>query len=889
MYRKFLIILLFFIVPFLGKATHMVSGYLTFKWMSGTKYEVTFYNYANTCNDAIDQDTITIHWGDGTSTIVPRRNGRSNGGFPEGDSVCNCRKLCIYDTTHIFPGTNTYYRVYIDDAARMKSIANMYNSLNQDLYLFTTICFNPFGRSEVVAPVITNPLACQYACTGQCYYFNLGAYSPVGDSIVYRLSNCLAASGKVAAGYSIPAGVSIDPSSGTLSWCNPTIAGIYNFSIQVLTYARNIIGSGYSIEDTVETEVEIIVNSACTNSPPTITGIDDTCIVAGDILRLFYTARDAIATYPVKISATGDPFSTTPPATAPSPSPGNPVTLNFTWNTNCTEVKKTDYQVQVTATDIPPPGTDSSMSAYKTTYIYVLGPAPKHLMAKTLGNTVNLHWNPSICPQVKGYSIYRHTGCYKWIHGPCETGVPSYTGYIYIGSTVGLNDTTFLDNNHGVGLVPGTSYDYMVVANYPLPDGSISLASNDTCVKIKFDVPIITNVSVDSTSGFAGTIFVRWIKPVVANGDFDTILNPGPYKYVLFRAQGISGNSFVRIDSVISPFFNSSVATTFKDKGLNTYGTGYNYRMDFYCNNFTDYLGSSTNASSIYLTVRPDNNMLHLFWQSAVPWTDSSFMIYRTFPPPVTLIATVPGTQTTYTDSNLTNLKTFCYYIESKSAYSDTLLPHPLFDSSEVMCGVPKDTIPPCRPKLSVHAVCNEYKDSLFWTNPDYTCPAVKNRVLYYNVYFTPSPSSELTLIATIYNLKDTVFIHDSTSSIAGCFAVTAVDSFMNESSLDTICVDNCPDYVLPNIFTPNGDGINDLFTPILPYRFIKDIDIDILNRWGNRVFHTIDPMVRWDGKDENTHGNCPDGVYFYVCAVHEIHLDGIKTRTLKGFVQILR
>ncbi len=516
-----------------------------------------------------------------------------------------------------------------------------------------------------------------------------------------------------------------------------------------------------------------------------------------------------------------------------------------------------------------------------------MGPAPTITNAVPIGNAIKLTWTQSPCANATGYQIYRHTDCYKWLHGPCETGVPAYTGYTLVGTTNCLACTTFLDNNGGRGLAPGVYYDYMVVATYPLPDGSLSYASNDTCIKLKRDVPVILNVSISNTSASSGTVFVRWTKPVADNADFDTVAYPGPYKYVLERAAGINGNSFTPVVTYTCPTWSSQIDTTYIDNGINTLNQGYCYKVILYSNNAVH--DSSAIASSIYLGIAPDNNKLHLSWQSYVPWTDSSYSVYRTSPLPVTFLATVPGTQHTYVDSGLKNGDSYCYYVESKSYYSDTTLPHPLFDSSEVMCGTPKDTIPPCPPALNLTAVCNEYRDSLSWTNPDYTCPKLENRALYYKVYFTPSANADLTPIATIYNLRDTTFIRDSIYSIAGCFAVTVVDSFNNESPIDTICVDNCPEYVLPNIFTPNGDGKNDLFTPILPYRFIKDIDITIVDRWGAEVFHTINPMINWNGKDETTNADCSDGVYYYVCAVHEIHINGIKTRTLTGFIQLLR
>ncbi len=53
----------------------------------------------------------------------------------------------------------------------------------------------------------------------------------------------------------------------------------------------------------------------------------------------------------------------------------------------------------------------------------------------------------------------------------------------------------------------------------------------------------------------------------------------------------------------------------------------------------------------------------------------------------------------------------------------------------------------------------------------------------------------------------------------------------------------------LPNAFTPNGDGLNDTFGPVT--RGIKSYSMVIHNRWGEKVFESDDPEVRWDGTYE--------------------------------------
>ncbi len=67
----------------------------------------------------------------------------------------------------------------------------------------------------------------------------------------------------------------------------------------------------------------------------------------------------------------------------------------------------------------------------------------------------------------------------------------------------------------------------------------------------------------------------------------------------------------------------------------------------------------------------------------------------------------------------------------------------------------------------------------------------------------------------------------------------------------------------LPNVFTPNGNGENDLFTPIRS-KGIRAMRTVVQNRWGMEVFSTNDPLIRWNGKGPNG-DPVPDGTYFYL------------------------
>ena len=88
-------------------------------------------------------------------------------------------------------------------------------------------------------------------------------------------------------------------------------------------------------------------------------------------------------------------------------------------------------------------------------------------------------------------------------------------------------------------------------------------------------------------------------------------------------------------------------------------------------------------------------------------------------------------------------------------------------------------------------------------------------------------------------------------------------------------------DYTIPNIFTPNGDGINDCFEPV--GNDIVSYEFSIINRWGVVIFEGRD--VCWDGRNKSGE-NATDGAYFYQLSIYFI--DG-KKMDEKGTLQLLK
>lgn len=203
---------------------------------------------------------------------------------------------------------------------------------------------------------------------------------------------------------------------------------------------------------------------------------------------------------------------------------------------------------------------------------------------------------------------------------------------------------------------------------------------------------------------------------------------------------------------------------------------------------------------------------------------------------------------------------------------------------------MPIDTTPPCPPVLQVRNICDSVGTSvctaaqlvnhLIWNNSQDTCAL---NVIHYRIYFNSMDSTNFTLLDSITQRTDTTYDHVLNGSLAGCYAVTSVDvSGIESKRSNIVCVDNCPNYVLPNAFTPNGDHHNDVFTPFKPYCFVPKIEMKIFNRWGELVFETTDPEINWNGTDLNGKP-VSDGVYLYAGYYYEQRLGGLVKKPLSG------
>ena len=95
------------------------------------------------------------------------------------------------------------------------------------------------------------------------------------------------------------------------------------------------------------------------------------------------------------------------------------------------------------------------------------------------------------------------------------------------------------------------------------------------------------------------------------------------------------------------------------------------------------------------------------------------------------------------------------------------------------------------------------------------------------------------------------------------------------------------PGLWLPNAFTPDGDGKNDIFQPVTQRNSLKPYLLNVYNRWGQLVFTSSDPETGWDGTLNSE--PCPEGLYTYFIQYKEDKIESSATISQRGTVLLLR
>ncbi|HLO92387.1 MAG TPA: gliding motility-associated C-terminal domain-containing protein [Lentimicrobium sp.] len=868
-----------------AKATHQRAGEITYRHLNNLTYEVTITTWTYAPSTA-DRCELTINWGDGKDDILQRVNGDS-GSTPAGVPCNHIGEIVgreirknVYKGVHTYPSASTY-RIWLEDPNRNMGIQNIPNSVDVPLYIETLLVINPFLGSNDSPQLLIPPI--DNGCIDRQFVHNPGAYDPNGDSLSYKLVTPRGAGGLNILGYQLPNMVdeqnpglfTINPVTGDILWDSPTIQGEYNFAM-IIEEWRNGVRIGYVTRDM---QVNII---ACENEPPELSLVRDTCVIAGDTLNVNITATDPDYDK-LTITASGGPLLL----------PVNNAQFNITydsagimranveWPTTCNNVRLQPYQIYFKVED---DGAPVNLIDLETMNIRVIAPPVTGVSAAPLGNSITLSWQRANCSEARGYRIYRRAGNSSFTPGPCVTGVPPSSGFRLVATLDGINTTSYIDDNNSVGLVRGITYCYIVT--YWFSDNAESIASEEFCTDLKKDLPVLTNVSIDSTSATNGQIYVAWSKPT----ELDSTQTPGPFIYRLYRSDGFSSTNEVLVTEL-----NDLNDTIYVDRGMNTLENSWTYRVELINNTPGNVfsVGYSVPATSIFLQTSPSDRQITLIINENVPWANEQYIIYRKVTGSSVFDSLTMIQVRRYVDTGLVNEQQYCYYIRTVGTYGTPGYIEPIINYSQIKCESPIDNVAPCLPMLTADINCEDLQITFAWENIALTCaPDIESYLLY-------RKGNPTELIATI-SPENTSYVYNIPSQIiSACYFVAAVDTNGNLDTTGALAyclgIDDCPRYRLPNVFTPNGDQINDYFVPFPGYTSVERVEMQIVNRWGVVVFETVDPEIKWDGKDKNTNKLCPEGVYFYRCVVYEVvssaetpELTSVQKRLLTNSVHLL-
>ncbi len=839
-------------------ATHNRAGEITLKQIGEFTYEITITTFTYTLS-AADRSELDVQWGDNTRSVAPRY---------EKITLPNYYYRNKYRDTHTYPGPGVY-EIVVQDPNRNYGVQNIPNSVNVIFSIKTTLMINPdIGKNST--PVLLNP-PIDKAALNHVFIHNPSAFDSNGDSISYKLTVCTEEDGKPIENYTLPAAsdtLFVDPRTGDLVWDSPVDTGIFNIAIDVEEWRK-----GVKIGNIVR-DMQIEVHRV-DNDPPVNGDLRNFCVQAGELIRYNISASDPDGDRIIQ-SASGGPFiiEENPARYDTIESGYGTSTSEFFWQTSCAHVRTQPYTIIVKSEDI---NEELRLVDIDNFNIKVIGPPPGTPVTTPASNTIRLEWGANPCEQVTGYEIYRHNGPSGFVPDSCTEGIKSGAGFELIGTTSSRTDTSYTDNNQGNGLVQGNKYCYRIVAVFS--NGAKSFPSGEACDILVPGTPAVLQASVEDP-GTRGEVKLSWAKP----RELDTVPDLGPFEYRIYRSDDLWGNNLQIIHTFSTSDLNDTV---YLDTPLDTERFPYSYQIELYNdapgNRFL--IGNQEVASTTYPALTGMDNRIKMEMVKNVPWINTRYTVYRLDPVTLTYDSVASANMDSYTDSLLVNGKQYCYRVKS---YGWRQIGERVFESvnwSHPNCATPLDTVAPCPPELEVTSLCDSMLNRLVWTNPNHFCA---DDVVGYNIYYSPVLENPLALIDSLRgSAEDTTYLHAPEGTMAGCYAVTAIDSFRNESDFSLlVCVDECTNFDLPNVFTPNGDGINDFFRPTR-YSLVEKVDMKIFNRWGNLVFETTDPDINWDGKHKDTGKVVPPGVYYYVCDVYENRLTGLEVRNVVGFVHI--
>jgi gliding motility-associated-like protein len=194
----------------------------------------------------------------------------------------------------------------------------------------------------------------------------------------------------------------------------------------------------------------------------------------------------------------------------------------------------------------------------------------------------------------------------------------------------------------------------------------------------------------------------------------------------------------------------------------------------------------------------------------------------------------------------------------------------------------------------STNQTLNVSQTGNYWVQLTDNCMGTGTDTIFVNI----SPPPVINLGKDTSLCEDETLILDATTQNASyLWQDNSINSTLNVYQIGNywvqVTVDNCKttkfininqenceiDLQIPNIFTPNNDGINDIFTPLIS-KGIVSMKTYIYNRWGKKIFESNNLEIDWNDN------NVSDGVYFWIIYYKDIN--NVENK-LNGYISVLK
>jgi hypothetical protein len=276
---KFKLLLLWSACFFAGQAfaTHNRAGEIEFRQIGPLEVEASVITYTNANSMPGDRDSLTVCWGDGNFSRVPRVNGLDiNGdGVPDGEIIAPGIKMNIYRDTHLYAEINRY-TIGMTDPNRNGGIININfpNSENVKFHLQSEIQLEEDFLNNN-SPILLEP-PYGIGLEGQTFMHVPNAFDIDDDSISYQLITPLQDKDLEVPNYIFPNlqnpgpdnMLTLDEETGALVWNAPPKSGEYVFTILITSYREGV------VQDKIIRDFTVLIEQA-PHMPPSITATEN--------------------------------------------------------------------------------------------------------------------------------------------------------------------------------------------------------------------------------------------------------------------------------------------------------------------------------------------------------------------------------------------------------------------------------------------------------------------------------------------------------------------------------------------------------------------------------------------------------------------------------------